>query len=56
MTFLLNGLKLLVATAIVGKLVCVQHVFSMYDGVMQHVSENSHEAFSLLASGAIFIY
>lgn len=56
MTILLNGLKFFIASAIAGKLMCIQHVFVKYSKIVQQVSENSYEAFSLAAAGAFFLY
>ena len=53
MTIIMNGLKFLVFTAIAGKLICIQHVFAKYNGVILKALENNHEAFSIAATGAL---
>ena len=55
MAILLNGLKFIFFSAIAGKIICAQHVFTKYSNIIQQASESSHEVFSAAIYNSQFL-
>jgi hypothetical protein len=56
MTILINGLKFFLFTAVLGKLVCIQHVFVKYSKIVQQASEISYETSYITAGGSVPLF